>query len=109
MKTRLKYLKLEHDGCTNSPDGWWLECCAEHDFYYRNKVDVTRFKADWYLYKCMMEKRAFITGTIYFLFVRVMGWRYFRKEKSKFKTLEKKQCGKFGQQIAKQTRLKKVV
>ena len=72
------------DGCSSAPDRVFginlLECCAEHDFYYRNDVGVSRFKADNILRKCIAQKvkeklgiKSWILATLYFTGVRIGG------------------------------------
>lgn len=68
------------DGCSAAPDKFFdvnlHECCAEHDFYYRNDVGVKRFKADNRLRKCIANKiinKLHKEGTPYFI-AYVKGW-----------------------------------
>lgn len=103
MNWRSKYLliEIEHsiqfdwttDGCSSAPDKLLVldlsDKCAEHDFYYRNAKllksighGVSRLKADNKLFagiqkevKAKLGFNGVITATIYYLFVRAIGWR----------------------------------
>ena len=83
-----KAFDLTTDGCSVSPDGWWSECCAEHDFYYRNDVGVTRDEADVYLYQCMNEKGAPLSAIVYYLFVRKFGREAWTENRNHMKWME---------------------
>lgn len=72
------------DGCSSAPDKFFnvdlQECCAEHDFYYRNKVKVSRWEADNRLRRCIAQKvkdklgfKGWILATVYWTGVRVGG------------------------------------
>ncbi len=72
------------DGCSSAPDKFFgvnlAECCAEHDFYYRNDVGVSRWKADNILRKCIAEKvkeklgfKGWFLATVYWAGVRFGG------------------------------------
>ena len=82
------------DGCTFALNLRFRHCCKEHDFYYRNYVDITRREADFILYACMRDVNHhtlsssyihvllavlskltyFLLATYYFIIVRLFGW-----------------------------------
>ncbi len=61
------------DGCTNSPDFNFYECCSEHDWYYSKNSDEPRFIADLILSYCIYKKGHKLLAIIYFLAVRQYG------------------------------------
>jgi hypothetical protein len=72
------------DGCTFSPDGMfgidWREACRWHDWAYRSNARLSRFRADWYLFRNMRTLGCpLFTAGIYFLAVRLLGWRFWKK------------------------------
>jgi len=70
---------LTTDGCSMSPDMDFRACCAEHDFYYRNDVGLTRKEADAELFRCINRRSKFPVAAFYWAAVRLFGkkaWRY---------------------------------
>ena len=68
------------DGCTLAPDGWWNECCIEHDrAYFRGGTPEDRADADLALKRCMNRRGAPILGFVYWVAVRTMGHHFWPK------------------------------
>jgi len=80
------------DGCSSAPDKFFggvdlLDCCEEHDFYYRNpQIKVSRWKADNCLRKCIASKvkeaygfKGWILATVYWSGVRIGGGSSYKK------------------------------
>lgn len=66
-----------NDGCTAAPDKiggchQFVDCCAEHDFYYGNDVGVSRTEADWNFYQCLRARCPQVSA-LYYIAVRVFG------------------------------------
>ncbi len=66
------------DGCTMSPDGWWVSCCDRHDACYESCGG--RSKCDSQFYSCMDA----MTGgsltniaEVYYVAVRTFGWMHY--------------------------------
>lgn len=70
------------DGCSNSPDFNFKDCCKTHDFHYRN-FDITRFEADKELLKCIKKKGWKVLPYVYYYAVRLFGWMSWNKNKNK--------------------------
>jgi len=68
------------DGCTNWPDGPWLECCEAHDRYYRygSLAGLPRKRGDRELRDCVICKGYRISAELMYRGVRMFGgpiWR----------------------------------
>jgi hypothetical protein len=71
-------LRQQSDGCTMSPDGWWVSCCNAHDACYDSCGG--RSACDSKFYTCMDR----MTGgsltniaEVYYGAVRTMGWMFY--------------------------------
>lgn len=62
------------DGCTFFPDGWWRQCCVNHDFAY--VILQNRLYADWDLATCVagFGGVSVIIAVAMFLGIRCFGW-----------------------------------
>jgi len=71
-------LDLTSDGCSNAPDFNFTKCCKEHDYYYRNPVELTgvsRAEADRRLRRCIRSHWGGpVMPWIYWGAVRLFGW-----------------------------------
>lgn len=66
------------NGCTWSPDGWWVECCNNHDrCYNRGGTESDRSACDDSFYNCMQATAGSVIASIYFAAVRRFGSAYF--------------------------------
>ncbi len=77
LKALGKRVNLTNDGCSSAPDGSWKQCCVEHDYYYRNPVELTgvdRREADSRLHRCMRCKAGSLIACLYWVGVRACGW-----------------------------------
>lgn len=99
MKARLRQMwhAVKGDGCTNSPDLFYGECCRRHDADYTLGIDetgspLTRAEADRRLFRCMQSAgKTPILGrllipAIYFSAVRLFGrshWKGSTKRREK--------------------------
>jgi hypothetical protein len=64
------------DYCTYSPEGWWPECCAEHDAaYQRGGYSYERFAADENLRDCINAQYG--PGWSFYWGVRSFGCSFF--------------------------------
>lgn len=82
--------KIRTNGCTASPDLWYLPCCDDHDRHYATgrRADgstITRAEADAQLYRCMKQRRhgwpltGYLVPGIYWLAVRLFGRRHWKQ------------------------------
>jgi len=77
----------EFDGCTNSPDLNFGDCCARHDYDYQD-LKVKRSTADKRLRECMQKKGWILLPWIYWAMVRIFGGNHFkRKQNAKAKSV----------------------
>jgi hypothetical protein len=67
----------QSDGCTNSPDFNFYECCAEHDWHYSKNSDYPRFLADLELALCIIKAGHPALAILYFYSVRKFGRSYY--------------------------------
>jgi hypothetical protein len=77
--------------CTGVPDRIVFsvsECCMEHDKDYSS--EISKFEADKKLFKCMFNKKAYITSFIYFLGVSLFGHSYHKKAQKNKKQKNRK-------------------
>lgn len=69
------------DGCTASPDfNFGSDCCAEHDIHYQEQ-SISRSEADKRLRECIQKKGYVALPWIYWLGVRMFGWKFWNKHK----------------------------
>lgn len=73
------------DGCTFSPDGLhgvnWVLACRFHDWAYRCDTPISRWQADCNFFHNLRECGCPLRwAVIYFLAVRLCGWRYFNRK-----------------------------
>ena len=68
-----KVLNKKSDGCSNSPDFNFYDCCSEHDWYYGKSSDLPRFIADLILAYCIYKKGHRYLSLVYFIAVRRFG------------------------------------
>lgn len=79
---------VKYDGCTAVPDfNFGADCCGEHDYHYQ-LTDVTRAEADARLYKCLRKKGYFIIAAGYWLGVRLIGWKFYKRKQNENKVNE---------------------
>ena len=72
---------LLSDGCSQSPDFQFKECCKLHDFWYTTGL-LERKEADIRLRDCIREKSNWFLSQSYYRMVRLFGknrWDYYRK------------------------------
>ncbi len=63
---------IKIDGCSSSPEGWWRQCCIEHDVnYWIGGDSKDRLYADYRLYNCMNKLKA--PAGLYYNSVRSFG------------------------------------
>ena len=81
-----------NDYCTLWPEGWWGDCCKQHDLDYLNQVD--RKEADTKLLQCVLESPlpvsidspliggslSLIIGFIMYIGVRTFGSFFYKKK-----------------------------
>jgi hypothetical protein len=73
---------LTFDGCSGVPDlNFGIDCCGEHDYHYQN-LGVTRAEADKYLRQCMQDKGYWVLPWVYWIGVRLLGARHYRKRQN---------------------------
>jgi hypothetical protein len=76
--------KVQADGCSDSPDLFYTDCCDEHDIAYRTGFDedgseITRAQADKQLFECMKKAGKtpvvgrWLVPAIYYGAVRLFG------------------------------------
>jgi hypothetical protein len=66
------------DGCTLSPDLNFTEMCNLHDMAYaQGGGAVERKKADLELYCGIKQRTNRFTAAVYWIGVRLFGWRHF--------------------------------
>jgi hypothetical protein len=71
---------VRYDGCTGVPDfNFGADCCGEHDYYYQLS-NISRADADRKLRECIQRKGYVVLPWIFWLGVRIFGWRYYRKK-----------------------------
>ena len=68
------------DGCTASPDFNFTGCCEDHDFSYRNAA-ISRRQADRRLRACIRSKGWVLLPWVYWIAVRLFGWRAYNWDK----------------------------
>ena len=66
-----------NDGCSGVPDLNFRACCNQHDFAYRNAV-ISRREADTALRLCIADQGWVVVPWIYWIGVRLFGWRFYR-------------------------------
>lgn len=78
--------------CTLWPEGWWADCCKQHDLDYLNQV--SRTVADSRLFQCvaesypsMMTNDSLVIGglslavaTVMYVGVRIFGFYFYKKQ-----------------------------
>lgn len=76
----------EQDYCTLSPEGWWKECCYQHDAAYTVQIDKN--EADAALMKCIYESAdgilavpSLVVAFIFFTAVSFFGGVFYNKRK----------------------------
>lgn len=74
---------VRRDWCTLSPDLDFGSCCRWHDTLYARQTG-TRLAADWKLARCIARHGIghWPIALLYFLFVRVFGWYFWRRARS---------------------------
>lgn len=79
------------DHCTLFPEGWWGDCCRQHDIAYDAQLD--RLQADVQLLQCVVQTvpeslpdytligggASLVIGLIMFIGVRTFGSFFFKK------------------------------
>lgn len=75
MKNRLKKALISQDGrCTFWFNGWWKECCVQHDYdcadAWADKSEKLRFMADAMLEACV-NKQCRWMGTFMYRAIRM--------------------------------------
>jgi hypothetical protein len=75
------------DGCTFAPDRLFghelTEACRYHDWAYRCDVPLSRWKADWYLFKNLRECGCHRRWAWYYWgAVRIFGRRFWNRKRS---------------------------
>lgn len=89
-KLRARWRAVRGDGCTNSPELSYHQCCLRHDADYTTGADenglaITRAKADARLFKCMKESGVtpivgkFLLPALYWSAVRLFGGSHWKK------------------------------
>lgn len=72
-----KFDKDKHsDGCSMSPDGDWIDCCAEHDkAYFYGGTYEQRVASDKRLRECI-QFRGIMKGGLMMPLYGLLGWIY---------------------------------
>lgn len=78
----------DSDGCSFVPDFELRNCCEEHDYYYRYQP-VSRWVADWRLYRCISFNVRPRTAIVFFIGVRIFGLIPWLKYKRRLKRHER--------------------
>lgn len=74
LKNTIDRVRSKTDGCSNSPDFTFSECCIEHDINYRKNPDqITRSEADKRLRQCIGEHGLIVLPWLYWAAVRLFG------------------------------------
>ena len=73
---------MRSDGCTLVPDHYFVYCCVQHDYDYADQ-EKTRFRADCDFLVCIIKAGYPWWGILYFVGVRLFGWRWWNKYRKK--------------------------
>ena len=80
-------VRYDTDGCSGVPDinDEVVKCCESHDFIYRNpQLGISRWGADWGMFKCIKENHNLSTALLYWTGVRLIGWDFYKLSKKEY-------------------------
>lgn len=87
MGTTIDFVKsglskgYKFDGCTDSPNLNFVDCCNEHDYNYQD-MSMSRKEADDELRACMQKKGWVVLPWVYWTGVRIFGGNHFARKQN---------------------------
>lgn len=87
--TQLTLAQVGSDGCTGWIDGWWRQCCVDHDFAYAE--GASKWLADLALWWCVSTSgtewwQQIVSagmGLVMLIGVGAFGWLFYKKGNQK--------------------------